>query len=190
METPNQPNDVSAQTTQQSTVAGKTTEAAEYAVGVKLKQEGKGLPADASEAARKGYDDTEGPESIEETLPEGTDDSGNQLLNHRVPVTVNTDRPQPSATPADAMPLNPNADVHIAVDEPGMAYTIEGKGDGLTIDYRNATPEAVIATLIDHLDQPNMGLHARNAAKRLNDALDHLKTGTRDRMRRHGVTAA
>lgn len=192
METPNAAN--------ATTGSGKTAEQAEFDNGAALKRAGKGLPANASDAARRGYDSTESaPGDDNATTPgePGTarEDETKMLVSHRVAPQAQTDRPEPTTLPSDAEDLNPNDKVSITKDEPGKRYNIEGRGSSTVIDFENdVTAESLIAVTIDHLEggAGDAGVtdnFSRNAVKELRQALEWLQNGTRDRLKRFGVTS-
>lgn len=178
-----------------ATGSGKTAEQVEFEAGAELKRQGKELPDHASDAAREGYASTvyEGPGYPK---PPGTAhaDETKSLISHKVAPQAQTDRPEPTTLPGDAEKVNPNDQVSVTIDEAGKRYLIEGKGASVKLDYENdLTPESVIATVIDHLqggrgDLAAADQFASNAVKKLNEALANLHAGTREKMRRLGVT--
>jgi hypothetical protein len=185
METPNAVNETAG--------SGKTAEQVEFEAGANLKRQGKQLPDQASDAARRGYDSTE----TEQTTPAqpGTarEDPEKHLISHRVAPQAQTDRPETTTTPVDAQPLNPNEDVLITKDVPGKRYLIEGKGASVAVDFTNdVTEESVLAVLIDRLEGPDAAgagdNYSRNAANDCRKALAWLHTRTRERLRAKGVT--
>jgi len=172
--------------------SGNTAEQAEFENGAQLKREGKELPPNASASAKRGYDSAK----VEVTTPAAPgvskEDADKHLVSHRTPVTVNTDRPEPTTLASDAEPLNPNEGVTITVNEPGKEYLVEGLGASTKISFADVTEESLIAVLIDRLEGPKgVGAgdqYAKNAADNLHDALKQLQARVKDKLARFGVT--